>query len=373
MLISTVDSFIFTSRIREETISRWLFKAMSYACASHLYVAHLTCSMVMIKVWYAVHLQYENRYTNRSPLGFMSGVLIADNFLETMNHPSTFMQGLIASVYTLGCFFGCISSIFFVENLGRKKPILIGTSLVITGAILQTSSFGIPQFIVGRIVSGFGTGMNTSIIPVWQAETLPAKKRERWGTIQYVLVPSGAAISYWMSYGLSYAKGPLEWRFPIAAQMVFAVIVLTCVPFMPESPRWLINHNRMEEALNVLRRTHGTTDPRHEEVVTEVNLITQAIELEELAGASGWLDLFKMNDTQNLRRIMLGWWLMAMVMLSGVCSIGYYSKSQSLPRKFNSCSPTVFFNSQLPLPNKCRPLAQSLTPPLRLQRPLVRP
>ena len=93
---------------------------------------------------------------------------------------------------------------------------------------------------------------------------------------------------------------------------------------MPESPRWLMMHNYSGDALSIIMRMHGTSDTQNEEVQTEVTLINQAIELEELGGATGWLDLFKMNDSQNLRRVMLGWWLMAMVMLSGVCSIGYY-------------------------------------------------
>lgn len=97
----------------------------------------------------------------------MSGVLLADDFLTTMGNPSTFSQGLITSIYEVGCFFGCISSMFFTERVGRKKPIFIGTAFVIIGAILQTASYGRPQFIVGRIVSGFGTGLNTSIVPVW--------------------------------------------------------------------------------------------------------------------------------------------------------------------------------------------------------------
>lgn len=144
-----------------------------------------------------------------------------------MGHPSSFTQGLLASLYTLGAFIGSIFSITFTEKLGRKTPILIGTCLVIIGATIQTASYSQAQFIVGRIVAGCGTGLNTSIIPVWQAETLPAKKRERFGSMQYVLVCTGASISYWMSYALSYASnGEFEWRFAVAAQLVFAIFTL---------------------------------------------------------------------------------------------------------------------------------------------------
>lgn len=209
--------------------------------------------------------------------------------------------------------------------LGRKTPIYCGTAIVIVGAVLQTASYGIPQFVVGRIVAGAGTGLNTSIIPIWQAETLPAKTREKFGSFQYLLVCLGASTAYWVNYGLSYAGGQFEWRFAIAAQLIFAVILLAMLPLMPESPRWLMAHNRTGQAVDVLLRMHGTTTQDDEEVQTEIKVINEAIELENMAKSVGWIELFKnFPETQNLRRIMLAWWLMAMVMLSGVCSIGYY-------------------------------------------------
>ncbi|KAL1966163.1 hypothetical protein VTN77DRAFT_4715 [Rasamsonia byssochlamydoides] len=196
--------------------------------------------------------------------GFMSGVLIAEDFLATMDQPSTFIQGLMASIYDVGCFFGCAVSMVFSQKLGRRYPIIVGTIVVVAGAVIQTAS---------------------------QAETLPATKRERFGTLQYLLVCTGASVSYWMNYALSYGGGQFEWRFAIAAQLVFAVTLLVIIPFMLESPRWLIMQDRNEEAVAIVKRMHGVTDD---------------------------------NDDENLRRIMLGWWMMAMEMWSGVCSIGYY-------------------------------------------------
>jgi MFS family permease len=62
---------------------------------------------------------------------------------------------------------GCIGSFAFSEKFGRKKPLYLGTTLVIIGAVLQAAAYGRVQFIVGRIVGGLGTGLNTSIIPIW--------------------------------------------------------------------------------------------------------------------------------------------------------------------------------------------------------------
>ena len=144
-----------------------------------------------------------------------------------MDNPSSSMQGLLSSLYTLGCFFGSMVSLVVSERLGRKNPILIGTSFILIGATIQTASYSRAQFLVGRIVAGLGTGLNTSVIPVWQAETLPARKRERLGALQYVLVCTGASIAYWMSYGLSYSSNePFQWRFAVAAQCIFGVLLL---------------------------------------------------------------------------------------------------------------------------------------------------
>lgn len=152
---------------------------------------------------------------------------LVDDYLVVMNNPSSFMQGLLSSLYTLGCFFGSLFSMFFSERLGRKNPILIGTVFILIGATIQTASYSRAQFLVGRIVAGLGTGLNTSLIPVWQAETLPARKREKFGALQYVLVCTGASTAYWMSYGLSYSSNqPFQWRFAVAAQCVFGVLLL---------------------------------------------------------------------------------------------------------------------------------------------------
>ncbi len=140
-----------------------------------------------------------------------------------------------------------------------------------------------------------------------------------------MLVCFGASTAYWCNYGLSYAGGQLEWRLAVALQNVFALLLLSVVFLMPESPRWLMAHNRASDAMTVLLRMHGTDDENDAEIVADVQSIHQAIELESMADSSSWMEVFKNHkETQNFRRISLGWWLMAMVMWSGVCSIGYY-------------------------------------------------
>lgn len=65
------------------------------------------------------------------------------------------------------------------EYLGRRRAIFLGCTVLIIRAAIQTSSYGILQLIVGRIVTALGNGINTSTIPVWHSETTTAKARSR--------------------------------------------------------------------------------------------------------------------------------------------------------------------------------------------------
>lgn len=70
--------------------------------------------------------------------------------------------------------------------------------------------------------------------------------------------------STWIGYGSSMApaSSSLSWRFPLAFQAVPALILVLGFFFMPESPRHLMETDREEEAMRVLRKLHydGTNE-----------------------------------------------------------------------------------------------------------------
>jgi MFS family permease len=92
---------------------------------------------------------------------------------------SASLQGTVVAIYEIGCLFGSIFTFFMGERFGRRRTIMLGCSVLIVGATLQTTSYGIPQMIVGRIVTGLGNGINTSTVPVWHSETTQAEDRGR--------------------------------------------------------------------------------------------------------------------------------------------------------------------------------------------------
>jgi MFS family permease len=60
--------------------------------------------------------------------------------------------------------FGAVACIWLGNMLGRRRTIFLGTSIMVVGAILQTTSYSLPQFIVGRIITGMGNGLNTRLV-----------------------------------------------------------------------------------------------------------------------------------------------------------------------------------------------------------------
>lgn len=100
----------------------------------------------------------------------MSGLLTGQYFVETFpeidttGFGSASLQGTVVAIYEIGCFFGAILCFLVGEKIGRRRCIMIGCVTLSIGALLQATSYGIPQLIVGRIVAGLGNGMNTSAI-----------------------------------------------------------------------------------------------------------------------------------------------------------------------------------------------------------------
>jgi MFS family permease len=109
------------------------------------------------------------------------------------------------------------------------------------GALLQCTAYSVPHMIVGRIVAGIGNGMNTATAPPWQSETSQAAWRGKLIVIELIMNIAGFSLSNWVTFGFSFLGGGVSWRVPLALQFIFIVILYATVPWLPESPRWLVD------------------------------------------------------------------------------------------------------------------------------------
>lgn len=242
--------------------------------------------------------------------GVFGGVIVTDDFLNTLDlQGKTSLQGTVTAIYDIGCFFGAIAAFMIGEPLGRKNSILVGTVIMSIGAILQITAYGVPQMIVGRIVAGIGNGINTATAPVWQGETSKASWRGKLVIIEMIMNIAGFSLSTWVTFGFSYLAGPASWRVPLAMQFIFIAILFGTVPWLPESPRWLIAKGRIDEAEVILADLEAM-DPTDVYITQQSREIQYAVEFER-ENAPTWGELItgkasKQGGTSTVRRLLLG-------------------------------------------------------------------
>ncbi|KAK3938697.1 general substrate transporter [Diplogelasinospora grovesii] len=288
--------------------------------------------------------------------GVFSGVVISDDYLTVhglQGTEHTNLLSIITSCYNLGCFLGAIVAFSVGERLGRKKTILVGTAVMSVGAALQTSSFSPAHMIVARIVSGIGNGINTSTAPVWQTETAQAKWRGKLVILEMMMNIFGFMTVNWINYGLSFAGGAVAWRLPLGLQFIFIVILFATIPWLPESPRWLIAHGRVEEAELIIADLENkpVDDPY---VVAEKREIMFSVQYER-ENAVRWRDLLRgraATGTKTMRRLMLGVGTQVMQQFGGINIMSYYMPtlliksvglSDSMARLIAACSAVTYF------------------------------
>lgn len=266
-------------------------------------------------------------------------------------------------MYDLGCFAGAILAVVIGDYLGRKKSILVGTTIMTVGAFMQIFASSVPVMMAGRIIAGVGNGINTSTAPVWQSETSKASWRGRLVVIEMILNIAGFSLSNWVTYGFSFLSGGVSWRVPLAFQLIFIVILYATVPWLPESPRWLIAHGDVHQGQQILADVEGLAyaDP---EVVKSVEGIVFEVQYEKDHAVS-WLNLLRGrtgdSGTSTIRRLFLGIGTQAMQQLSGINVTSYYlptvlitsvGLSNGLARLLAACnSVSYLFFSLLAIPN----------------------
>ncbi|KAH6683197.1 general substrate transporter [Halenospora varia] len=264
--------------------------------------------------------------------GVMGGLLTLESWVKqfpeidsvhnpTDTHIST-IQGVTVASYNVGCFVGAIITIFIGDLLGRRKMILLGSTIMIIGAILQCSAYHLPHLIVGRIITGFGNGMNTSTVPTWASETSKSHKRGKMVMIEGAMITGGIALSYWIDFAFSFLEpNPVSWRFPLAFQIFFALILVCVIMELPESPRWLILKGDEQEALSVIAALENKPTDDHIVQTEFMEIKDSVLEMKQ----HGWADLFSMGPERNFHRVVLGYVNQVFQQISGINLITYYA------------------------------------------------
>ncbi|KAL1990351.1 hypothetical protein VTN49DRAFT_6190 [Thermomyces lanuginosus] len=254
--------------------------------------------------------------------GIMSGIISAEPFNKVF--PETKDDSTMQ-----GCLMGAALILWCGDMLGRRRSIMLGATVMIIGVIIQVTAFPgsgpLAQFIVGRVVTGIGNGINTSTIPTYQAECSPTANRGLLICIEGAMIAFGTLIAYWIDYGASYGPDDLTWRFPIAFQILFGLIIIVGMYVLPDSPRWLFVREHYEQGEKVVAALFGK-EIQHHDVQMQKTVILDSIRASGQSGSSKTpiSAVFTGGKTQHLRRMLLGASSQFMQQVGGCNAVIYY-------------------------------------------------
>ena len=151
------------------------------------------------------------------------------------------------------------------------------------GVILQTIATDIPVFVAGRFFAGYGVGMVSALIPLYQSETAPKWIRGTVvGAYQWAIT-IGLLIAAIVDNATKDRDDTGSYRIPIAVQFAWALIIFFGMLLLPETPRMYIKRNKPERAAQSLA-TLRRLDTDHPAIVEELGEIMANHEYEMSLG-----------------------------------------------------------------------------------------
>ncbi|KAK0526470.1 hypothetical protein OC834_004790 [Tilletia horrida] len=194
--------------------------------------------------------------------GVMSGIITGPHFRAYFREPTAYEIGTMVAILEIGAFCTSLACGTLADIFGRKNVLFWGAILFSTGGAVQTFTTGFTSMVIGRVIAGFGVGTLSMIVPTYQSEISPAENRGMLGCIEFTGNIAGYAASVWIDYFCSYIPSDLSWRLPLSIQVLIGLTLAFGSLLLPESPRWLLDHDQDEEGMRVLADLHGGGNPR---------------------------------------------------------------------------------------------------------------
>lgn len=214
--------------------------------------------------------------------GIISGALL---FIREDLARSPFLEATVVSSVLLGAIAGAGVSGPIADRFGRRRTTIVAGFVFLVGALGSAFAPGVGLLIVSRIVLGLAVGSSTIFVPLYIAEIAPTAVRGTLTAMFQLAITIGILLAYFVNYALAGAEA---WRWMLGLGALPAIILVVGMLPLLESPRWLVNQERYDEARSVLRRARNTD----QEVEDELREMEEA-KRQEAEEEAGWGELTK--------------------------------------------------------------------------------
>ncbi|KAM3581919.1 hypothetical protein VKS41_006075 [Umbelopsis sp. WA50703] len=229
-----------------------------------------------------------------------------------------------------GVIIGLFMSPSMTDRMGRKPTIIFGSLITLFGVALQSGANNSQMFIAARFFIGFGQSFTSVATPLLMVEIIPSGRRGVIIALMGAAWYLGAIVAAWLTYGTARISGEWSWRLPSLFQALPSLTQIVGYFVFKESPRWLVAHDRKEEALAVLAHFHANGDKEDETVQVQYKEIQEGLRREhEISKQSSYAQLF--STPGNRKRLAIGVFLAlahswsAVYSMQGTPAAGYAS------------------------------------------------
>ncbi|KAI1618897.1 general substrate transporter [Exophiala viscosa] len=225
-------------------------------------------------------------YSNNVIAGTLAQASFLEKFLTVETTPR--IGGMLGAFFG-GAWIGCVIQSPVSSRFGRRPCNMAAAVIVTIAAALQAGSVDLGMFLVARVLNGIGAGMIIANTPVYMSEIAPAHTRGILVSCQGVAVTFAYIVSSLIAFGFHFVNHPFQWRLQFIVLTSLSLLLVVAMYFIPESPRWLMDHGRPDEAWRVLQRLHSSKkDPDARLARAEYVQIKAQIEEEKSLPSGYW-------------------------------------------------------------------------------------
>lgn len=265
---------------------------------------------------------------------------------------SNIRSGLIVGLLSIGTLIGALTAAPIADKIGRRPSISGWCVVVAVGFVIQVaSSTSWQQFMIGRLVVGFGVGALSLLVPMFQAETAPPWIRGALVCTYQLFITLGIFLAACFNYGTytHQMDSSASWRVVIAIGWIWALILGVGVWFFNETPRFVYRRGQVDDAKQTLMRVYGASE-NHYAIFTQMEELESKFRGEMHGQKKGpigeAMDMFR--APRMTYRILLGVMLQAFQQLTGANYFFYYGTVRAIypPLSFPEWGHSSKVNSQ---------------------------
>ena len=175
---------------------------------------------------------------------------------------SALMKGWVSGCVLIGCAAGVLCVGALSDRFGRRLPLFLSAVMFFASAVGTALPNDVWVFILFRFLGGVGIGIASIATPMYIAEIAPAQVRGRLVAVNQIAIVLGIAATSFVNYFIA-GHGDQAWLIATGWRWMFATGIAPSVIFalllmrIPESPRWLIEMGREDEARAILGSVGG--------------------------------------------------------------------------------------------------------------------